>query len=78
MQRTHISYVDQEIKQNQNKLILLQIEHMRLQNKILQDLVDTNIHINFPIVKYNNLVLNHEHQIRIMKQPSPPNPSMYL
>ena len=56
MQRTHISYVDQEIKQNQNKLILLQIEHMRIQNKILQDLVDTNNHINFPIVKYNNLV----------------------
>ena len=75
MQRT---YVDQEIKQNQNKLILLHIEHMRIQNKMLQDLVDTNIHINFPIVKYNNLVLNHDNQIRIMKQPSPPNPSMYL
>jgi len=78
MQRTHISYVDQEIKRNQNKLILLHIEHMRIQNKMLQDLVDTNIHINFPIVKYNNLVLNHDNQIRIMKQPSPPNPSMYL
>ena len=75
MQRT---YVDQEIKQNQNKLILLHIEHMRLQNKILQDLVDTNIHINFPIVKYNNFVLNHDNQMRIMKQPPPPNPSMYL
>ena len=78
MQRTHISYVDQEIKQNQNKLILSQIEHMRIQNKILQDLVDTNNHINFPIVKYNNLVLNHDNQIRILKQPPPPNPSMYL
>ena len=75
MQRT---YVDQEIKQNQNKLILLHIEHMRLQNKILQDLVDTNIHINFPIVKYNNFVLNHDNQTRLMKKPPPPNPNMYL
>ena len=78
MQRTHISYVDQEIKRNQNKLILLHIEHMRIQNKMLQDLVDTNIHINFPIVKYNNFVLNHDNQMRIMKQPPPPNPGMYL
>ena len=78
MQRTYISYIDQEIKQNQNTLILLHIEHMKIQNKMLQDLVDTNIHINFQIVKYNNLVLNHDNQMRIMKQPSPPNPSMYL
>ena len=78
MQRTHISYVDQEIKRNQNKLILLHIEHMRIQNKMLQDLVDTNIHINFPMVKYNNLVLNHDNQMRIMKQPLAPNPNMYL
>ena len=78
MQRTHISYVDQETKRNQNKLILLHIEHMRIQNKMLQDLVDTNIHINFPIVKYNNLVLNHDNQLKNMKQPPPPNPNMYL
>mgnify|MGYP001208874901 CR=1 FL=1 len=78
MQRTHISYVEQDIKQNQNKLILLQIEHMRIQNKILQNSVDTNNHINFPIVKYKNLVLNHDNQIRILKQPPPPNPRMYL
>ena len=78
MQRTHISYIDHEIKQNQNTLILLHTEHMKIQNKMLQDLVDTNIHINFQIVKYNNLVLNHDNQLKNMTQSQPPNPNMYL
>ena len=78
MQRTYISYIDQEIKQNQNTLILLHIEHMKIQNKMLQDLVDASIHIDYPIVKYNNLLLNYENQKKHLQQPPPPNPSMYL
>ena len=78
MQRTHISCVDHEIKQNQNTLILLHIEHMKIQNKMLQDLVDASIHIDYPIVKYNNLLLNYENQKKQLQQPPPPNPNMYL
>ena len=69
--------VEQELMTNQNKLVKLQIEHMIMQNKILHDLVDKCIPTNLQILKYNNIVLQHEQQMKCMNPQNPPPNGMY-
>jgi len=69
--------VEHELIKNQNKLVKLQIENLKMKNTVLKELLDRGVSVNLPIMTYNNIVLKHEQQEQ-MKQPPPPNPSMYL
>ena len=69
--------VEHELIKNQNKLVKLQIENIKMQNTVLKELLDRGVAVNLPIMTYNNIVLKHEQQEQL-KQPPPPNPSMYL
>ena len=69
--------IGHELIKNQNKLVKLQIENIKMQNTVLKELLDRGVAINLPIMTYNNIVLKHEQQEQL-KQPPPPNPSMYL
>ena len=69
--------VEYELIKNQNKLVKLQIENLKMKNTVLKELLDRGVAINLPIMTYNNIVLKHEQQEQL-KQPPPPNPSMYL
>ena len=69
--------VEYELIKNQNKLVKLQIENLKMKNTVLKELLDRGVSVNLPIMTYNNIVLKHEQQEQ-MKQPPPPNPSMYL
>ena len=69
--------VEHELIKNQNKLVKLQIENIKMQNTVLKELLDRGVAINLPIMTYNNIVLKHEQQEQL-KQPPPPNPNMYL
>ena len=69
--------VAHELIKNQNKLVKLQIENIKMQNTVLKELLDRGVAINLPIMTYNNIVLKHEQQEQL-KQPPQPNPNMYL
>ena len=69
--------IEHELIKNQNKLVKLQIENLKMQNTVLKELLDRGVAINLPIMTYNNIVLKHEQQEQL-KQPPPPNPNMYL
>jgi hypothetical protein len=69
--------IGHELIKNQNKLVKLQIENIKMQNTVLKELLDRGVAINLPIMTYNNIVLKHEQQEQL-KQPLPPNPNMYL
>ena len=68
--------IGHELIKNQNKLVKLQIENIKMQNTVLKELLDRGVAVNLPIMLYNNIVLKHEQQQ--LRQPLPPNPSMYL
>jgi len=68
--------IGHELIKNQNKLVKLQIENIKMQNTVLKELLDRGVAINLPIMTYNNIVLKHEQEQ--LRQPLPPNPSMYL
>ena len=68
--------VEHELIKNQNKLVKLQIENIKMQNTVLKELLDRGVAVNLPIMTYNNIVLKHEQEQ--LRQPLPPNPSMYL
>ena len=68
--------VEHELIKNQNKLVKLQIENLKMQNTVLKELLDRGVAVNLPIMTYNNIVLKHEQEQ--LRQPLPPNPSMYL
>ena len=44
-----IDYLDYQIKRNQNELLKLQIEHLRIQNDILKKLMKQDVCINHNI-----------------------------
>ena len=69
--------VEQELLNNQNTLVKLQIEHMIMQNSVLKELIDRNVAVNLPIMKYNSIVLNHEQQMNRLKPPNPRPQGMY-
>ena len=68
--------IGHELIKNQNKLVKLQIENIKMQNTVLKELLDRGVAVNLPIMLYNNIVLKHEQEQ--LRQPLPPNPSMYL
>ena len=68
--------IGHELIKNQNKLVKLQIENIKMQNTVLKELLDRGVAVNLPIMTYNNIVLKHEQEQ--LTQPLPPNPSMYL
>ena len=68
--------IGHELIKNQNKLVKLQIENFKMQNTVLKELLDRGVAVNLPIMTYNNIVLKHEQEQ--LRQPLPPNPSMYL
>ena len=68
--------IGHELIKNQNKLVKLQIENIKMQNTVLKELLDRGVAVNLPIMTYNNIVLKHEQEQ--LRQPLPPNPSMYL
>ena len=68
--------MNHELIRNQNKLVKLQIENLKMQNTVLKELLDRGVAVNLPIMTYNNIVLKHEQEQ--LRQPLPPNPSMYL
>ena len=69
--------IGHELIKNQNKLVKLQIENIKMQNTVLKELLDRGVAINLPIMTYNNIVLKHEQQEQLKQHP-PPNPNMYL
>ena len=68
--------IGHELIKNQNKLVKLQIENIKMQNTVLKELLDRGVAVNLPIMTYNNIVLKHEQEQ--LTKPLPPNPSMYL
>ena len=70
--------LDNQIKNNYNKLLELQIDHQIMNNTILKELLDKRIPINLPIVKYNNIVVNNQLMNQAMATPTPPPTGMYL
>ena len=63
--------IGHELIKNQNKLVKLQIENIKMQNTVLKELLDRGIAINLPIMTYNNIVQKHEQQQ--LNQTPPPN-----
>ena len=63
--------IGHELIKNQNKLVKLQIENIKMQNTVLKELLDRGVAVNLPIMLYNNIVLKHEQQQ--LNQTPPPN-----
>ena len=65
--------IGHELIKNQNKLVKLQIENIKMQNTVLKELLDRGVAVNLPIMTYNNIVLKHEQQqLNLEQKPLPP------
>ena len=72
MQCMYTNSIDYQIKFNTNELLKLQIEHQRMQNKILTVLLEKQVAINHPIIKYNIMKIQYDHLLDSLSHTDPP------
>ena len=78
MNRFHtIDYLDYQIKKNQNELLKLQIEHLRIQNDILKKLMEQDVCINHNIIKFNIDHMKYQAMLQASQPPKEPPEHMY-
>ena len=78
MNRFHtIDYLDYQIKRNQNELLKLQIEHLRIQNDILKKLMEQDVCINHNIIKFNIDHMKYQAMLQASQPPNDPPEHMY-
>ena len=78
MNRFHtIDYLDYQIKKNQNELLKLQIEHLRIQNDILKKLMEQDVCINHNIIKFNIDHMKYQAMVQASQPPKEPPEHMY-
>ena len=72
-----IDYLDYQIKKNQNELLKLQIEHLRIQNDILKKLMEQDVCINHNIIKFNIDHMKYQAMLQASQPPKEPPENMY-
>ena len=72
-----IDYLDYQIKKNQNELLKLQIEHLRIQNDILKKLMEQDVCINHNIIKFNIDHMKYQAMVQASQPPKEPPAHMY-
>ena len=72
-----IDYLDYQIKKNQNELLKLQIEHLRIQNDILKKLMEQDVCINHNIIKFNIDHMKYQAMLQASQPPKEPPEHMY-
>ena len=78
MNRFHtIDYLDYQIKRNQNELLKLQVEHLRIQNDILKKLMEQDVCINHNIIKFNIDHMKYQAMVQASQPPKEPPEHMY-
>ena len=78
MNRYHtIDYLDYQIKRNHNELLKLQIEHLRIRNDILKELMKQDVCINHNIMKFNIDHTQYQAMLQASQPPKQPPGRMY-
>ena len=78
MNRFHtIDYLDYQIKKNQNELLKLQIEHLRIQNDIVKQLMKQDVCINHNIIKFNIDHMKYQAMVQASQPTKEPPEHMY-
>ena len=78
MNRYHtIDYLDYQIERNQNELLKLRSEHLRIQNEILKKLMEQDVCINHNIIKFNIDHLQYQAMLKASEPPKEPPEHMY-
>ena len=72
-----IDYLDYQIKRNQNELLKLQVEHLRIQNDILKKLMEQDVCINHNIIKFNIDHMKYQAMVQASQPPKEPPEHMY-
>ena len=72
-----IDYLDYQMKRNQNELLKLQIEHLRIQNDILKKLMKQDVCINHNIIKFNIDHMKYQAMVQASQPPKEPSEHMY-
>ena len=72
-----IDYLDYQIKKNQNELLKLQIEHLRIQNDIVKKLMEQDVCINHNIIKFNIDHMKYQAMVQASQPPKEPPEHMY-